>query len=141
MTCFAMKSRTRTITKTSALEAINRFGGRRTVGIFDGSNKDGLDYVPYDGYISELHKGERVLTANENLGYSSGVTAPSLSPITYNNRAGATVTVEYAPVIHINGNAPDDLEDILNRQAEELVVIVDERLRERAENERRMAYD
>ncbi|NCB45043.1 MAG: hypothetical protein EOM59_20825 [Clostridia bacterium] len=32
----------------------------------DGSNRDGLAYVPYDGYISELHKGERVLTAQEN---------------------------------------------------------------------------
>jgi len=30
-----------------------------------GSHKDGLDYVPYDGYIAELHRGERVLTAEE----------------------------------------------------------------------------
>ena len=32
----------------------------------DGTNRDGLAYVPFDGYISELHKGERVLTAQEN---------------------------------------------------------------------------
>lgn len=32
----------------------------------DGSHANGLAYVPYDGYIAELHKGERVLTANEN---------------------------------------------------------------------------
>lgn len=31
----------------------------------DGSNADGLYYVPFDGYISELHKGEAVLTAAE----------------------------------------------------------------------------
>lgn len=31
----------------------------------DGSHANGLDYVPYDGYIAELHKGERVLTAEE----------------------------------------------------------------------------
>ena len=31
----------------------------------DGSNKAGLDRVPFDGYLSELHKGERVLTKRE----------------------------------------------------------------------------
>jgi hypothetical protein len=31
----------------------------------DGRHASGLDYVPYDGYIAELHKGERVLTAKE----------------------------------------------------------------------------
>ena len=32
----------------------------------DGSNAGGLNYVPFDGYISELHAGEAVLTAQEN---------------------------------------------------------------------------
>lgn len=36
-----------------------------------GSHANGLAYVPYDGYIAELHKGERVLTAQENARYSS----------------------------------------------------------------------
>jgi len=31
----------------------------------DGSHANGLTSVPYDGYIAELHKGERVLTASE----------------------------------------------------------------------------
>jgi tape measure domain-containing protein len=32
----------------------------------DGSHSRGLQYVPFDGYRAELHKGERVLTASEN---------------------------------------------------------------------------
>ena len=38
----------------------------------DGSHKAGLDYVPFDGYVATLHKGERVLTENENRIYSRG---------------------------------------------------------------------
>ena len=37
----------------------------------DGSHAGGLNYVPFDGYIAELHKGERVLTANEARGYNN----------------------------------------------------------------------
>lgn len=33
--------------------------------IVDGSHKDGLDTVPKDGYIAELHKNEAVLTADQ----------------------------------------------------------------------------
>lgn len=32
----------------------------------------GLDYVPYDGYAAVLHKGERVMTKQENEEYSEG---------------------------------------------------------------------
>lgn len=37
-------------------------------------HKTGLEYVPFDGYTAELHKGERVLTAYEAQTYSSGGT-------------------------------------------------------------------
>lgn len=40
--------------------------------IVNGSHADGLAYVPFDGYIAELHKGERILTEDENRSYSSG---------------------------------------------------------------------
>ena len=37
-----------------------------------GSHANGLDLVPYDGYIAELHKGERVLTKQETKDYNNG---------------------------------------------------------------------
>ena len=39
----------------------------------NGSHALGLDYVPFDGYIAELHKGERVLTASEAKRYGNSV--------------------------------------------------------------------
>lgn len=41
----------------------------------NGSFKSGLDYVPFDGFIAELHKGERVLTAEEASAYRAGKNA------------------------------------------------------------------
>lgn len=43
-------------------------------GRVNGSHANGLAYVPFDNYIAELHKGERVLTAEENRGYGKGST-------------------------------------------------------------------
>lgn len=36
----------------------------------DGSQANGLPFVPFDGYIAELHRGERVITASENRNYT-----------------------------------------------------------------------
>lgn len=37
----------------------------------DGSHADGLYRVPYDGYVAELHRGERVLTRGEADAYNA----------------------------------------------------------------------
>ena len=57
----------------SELNRLNDWGVNINLGSFgnfsfkvDGSNAAGLDYVPFDGYISELHEGEGILTAEEN---------------------------------------------------------------------------
>lgn len=34
--------------------------------IADGSHKDGIDNIPHDGYVAITHKGEAILTAEEN---------------------------------------------------------------------------
>ena len=41
--------------------------------LISGSHANGLDYVPYNGYIAELHQGERVLTKQENERYNRDV--------------------------------------------------------------------
>jgi hypothetical protein len=35
----------------------------------DGSHANGLDYVPFDGYVAQTHQGEGILTAEENKNY------------------------------------------------------------------------
>lgn len=40
----------------------------------DGKHANGLDYVPYNGYVAELHEGERVLTKQQNREYNEGKT-------------------------------------------------------------------
>jgi hypothetical protein len=37
----------------------------------NGSHANGLDYVPFDGYVAQLHRGEKVLTASESAAASA----------------------------------------------------------------------
>lgn len=77
--------------------------GNRTVNVSanvstNGSHAGGLAYVPFDGYIAELHKGERVLTASEAREYNSGASANNTSGITIiqNIQAVPQTPVEFA---------------------------------------------
>lgn len=57
----------------------------------DGSHRSGLDYVPFDGYMAELHAGEKVLTAAEASSYRNG------------NRGGSTVPIEITVPLTLDG--------------------------------------
>lgn len=50
----------------------------------DGSHASGLAYVPYDGYMAELHRGERVVNAQDNKEYSQNQGGASYS-FTFNS--------------------------------------------------------
>jgi hypothetical protein len=67
----------------------------------------GLDYVPYDNFPARLHKGERVLTKDEN-------------------RRGTGITIN-SPLIHIEGNLIAD-----KRTFDDFVEQIDLKLQKRA---------
>ncbi|ULO08936.1 phage tail tape measure protein [Paenibacillus sp. 19GGS1-52] len=81
--------------------------GRKS--ILDGSNAKGLAYVPFDGYISELHKGERVLTAKENEDYSRYT--PETAPARTTNN---TSKADFNPVFNITVQGSADKQTLAN---------------------------
>lgn len=59
----------------------------------NGHHANGLDYVPFNGYTAYLHKGERVLTKQENEAYTRGKTSQGDTFIFYDTKPNA---YEYA---------------------------------------------
>jgi len=78
------------------------FAGNGGAHYVNGSHAGGLDYVPFDGYIAELHEGERVLTAEEA-------------------RSAKSMSVQ----IIINGVEYDNMRDLAHAVAEELEFIAE----------------
>lgn len=56
---------------------------------FVGQNAWGLDRVPYDNYLTNLHEGERVLTASQARAMDQGGSAPNVSVTVSGNTFGA----------------------------------------------------
>lgn len=71
-------------------------------GAVDGSHAGGLGSVPYDGYVAELHKGERVLTADEADRYNQ-------IPMGEMMNAGTTQTNNQTNYVTINAQSFDDI--------------------------------
>lgn len=83
----------------------------------NGSHATGLEYVPFDGYRAILHKGERVLTAEQAKEADKG----------QNGGNTRVVKVEIGQFINQT-----------ERDIDELVEIIDEKLEERREREERV---
>lgn len=64
-----------------------------------GSFAIGKDYIPYNGFIAELHEGERVLTKQENREFSYGATTNNTGGDTFNFYNTQPTPYEYAKQI------------------------------------------
>lgn len=62
----------------------------------DGSHAGGMDYVPYNNYVANLHRGEMVLTADEADNYRRGKGSSSGFTLTQNIYAAKQTPVELA---------------------------------------------
>ena len=88
----------------------------------DGSHKSGLSYVPYDNYIARLHRGERVLTSEENREYGSLLNRFNSSGRGLNVSSKKSAFV-FSPKIEITVNGPasgNEISSVLERKMKEL---------------------
>lgn len=76
----------------------------------DGSHADGLSYVPFDGYLARLHRGEAVLTAAEAAAYRNGKSGTSnkIFKLTINTQSLSKEELDMI-VAYVNRKLGDDL--------------------------------
>lgn len=93
--------------------SVNSSGGGPGLGGSDmvhGSHASGLSYVPFDGYLARLHRGEAVLTAAEASAYRGGNEG---QPVKQFNMTIQTQSLSREDmdmlVTYVNGKLGDDL--------------------------------
>lgn len=80
----------------------------------DGSHRNGLDRVPFDGYLAQLHKDESVLTADESIVWrrlmNGGLPAASAAaPIDYDRLGAAVATSMRGIAVEMDGQTVGQL--------------------------------
>ena len=113
--------------KTAKAESINaEIKNSRKI---DGSHANGLDYVPFDGYRAEVHKGEAILTEDEAIEWKNIKN--------YNNYNSSTssqpITIEYKPQIVFKSSASNEQKEefmsLLRSHSDEIMRIVNQNVR------------
>lgn len=92
-------------------------GGGVFKGLFNGSHATGLERVPYDGYVAELHEGESILTARQSNALRSAGILSQNSDGTPELNMGSGGTAQQLPtsggghqfVFNITGDNPLDI--------------------------------
>lgn len=110
------------VNEFETVKKFKRFFGFGEEDSVDGSHKSGLSYVPYDNYIARLHRGERVLTSEENKEYGSLLNRFNSSGRGLNVSSKKSAFV-FSPKIEItvNGSASaSDISSVLERKMKEL---------------------
>lgn len=71
----------------------------------DGSHASGLHYVPYDGYIAKVHRGEAILTAAEAASWRSGESGGRDERIDYGRLAQTIADAMGGMSVQMDGQA------------------------------------
>ncbi len=90
------------------------YNAAQSAAMIDGSHKNGLERVPFDGYIAELHAGERVLTSDEASEYTGDGLKDSIDRLhdiffnkddsNSNGSGSETVQFVFSPQIAVSGD-------------------------------------
>lgn len=117
-----------------------------TEAIVNGSHKNGLDYVPFDGYIAELHKGEKVLTDEEAKDYDkNGLIAQAVKKLTASRNANIknednsdnSSENHISLTVNVYGNAD---EGTIKNAGKSLIKEIESYLQKRERDKRRKSF-
>lgn len=75
---------------------------------YDGSHAGGLDYVPFDGYMAELHRGERILTADSTSKFDEMIALLSKYLSKSSSGDGEKKEINIGNLVNIENNTMED---------------------------------